>query len=79
MSHDEDSREARTLTDDSKGEGYIYERDISTRGVHHRCSASESADEKKRVIIEAGVLRVSYSTGQDGVQAQYRIICRVTL
>ena len=25
-SHGEDSRGARTLTDDSKGEGYIYER-----------------------------------------------------
>ena len=26
MSRDEDSRGARTLTDDSKGEGYIFER-----------------------------------------------------
>ena len=26
MSHGEDSRGARTLTDDSKEEGYIYER-----------------------------------------------------
>ena len=28
-SHDEDSRGARTLTDDSKKEGYIYERHSS--------------------------------------------------
>ena len=39
----------RTLTDGSKEEGYIYLRDsfITDR------SASESAEEKKRVIIEA--------------------------
>ena len=29
MSRDEDSRGARTLTDDSKGEGYIFERRLS--------------------------------------------------
>ena len=44
MSHGEDSGGAKTLTDDSKEEEYIYERDRS---------ASESAEKKKSVIIEA--------------------------
>ena len=34
MSHGEDSRGARTLSDDSKGEGYFYER-RSSRIVSH--------------------------------------------
>ena len=42
-SRDEDSRGARTLTDDSKGEGYNYLREAF---ITHR-SASESAEEKK--------------------------------
>ena len=46
-SRDEDRRGARTLTDDSKEEGYLGEAFITHR------SASESAEEKKRVIIEA--------------------------
>ena len=37
----------------------------------HR-SASESAEEKKGVIIEAEVRCVSHSTGQDRVRADYR-------
>ena len=45
-SRDEDSRGARTLTDDSKGEGYIYER-RSSRIV------ARLKVQKKRVIIEA--------------------------
>ena len=43
-SRDEDSRGARTLTDDSKEEREAF---ITDRSV------SESAKEKKRVIIEA--------------------------
>ena len=39
----------RTLTDDSKEEGYIY---IGEAFITDR-SASESDEEKKRVIIEA--------------------------
>ena len=46
---DEDNRGARTLTDDLKEEGYIYMREAF---IMDR-SASESAEEKKRVIIEA--------------------------
>ena len=38
---------------------------------------SESAEKKISVIIEAEEHYVSHSTGQDGVQAQYRIICHV--
>ena len=53
-SRDEDSREARTLTDDSKGE-LIYQREAF---ITH-CSASESAEEKKCMIIEAEVRYVS--------------------
>ena len=48
MSHGEDSRGARTLTDDSKIEGYIFERRSS------RIIACLKAPKKKRsVIIEA--------------------------
>ena len=45
--------------------------------MHH--SVSESVEEKTRDYRSRRALRVSHSTGQDGVQAQYRIICRVTL
>ena len=48
MSHCEDSRGARTLTDDSKDEGYIYER-RSSRIV----ARLKALKKKKSVIIEA--------------------------
>ena len=76
MSHGEDSREARTLTDDSKGEGYtcIYER-RSSRIV----ARLKTLKKYKRDYRSRRALHVSHSTGQDRVQAQYRIICHVTL
>ena len=74
MSRDEDSRGARTLTDDSKGEGYIFERRSS-----HIVARLKSLKKKTRDYQTRRALRVSHSTGQDGVQVQYRIICHVTL
>ena len=42
-------------------------------------SASENCEEKKHAIIKAGERNVSHSTGQDGIQADNRIICRQSL
>ena len=73
-SRDEDNRGARTLTDDSKEEGYIYERRSSRILARLKALKKEKRDYRKR-----RALCVSHSTSQDGVQAQYRIICCVTL
>ena len=63
----------RTSTDDSKEEGYIYKRRSSCIVVRLKV-----LKKNPRMIIEAEERYVSHSTGQ-GVQAQYRIISRVTL
>ena len=72
MLHGEDSRGARKLTDDSNN--YIYERRSSRIIAHLKELKNEKRDYRRRKA-----LRVSHSTGQDGVQAKYRIICHVTL
>ena len=65
---------ARTLTDDLKEEIYIYERRSSRIVARPKVLKKKARDYRSR-----RELRVSHSTGQDGVQAKYRIICCVTL
>ena len=55
------------------------ERDTSARAFITDRSMSESAEENKCDNRSRRALRVSYCTGQDGGQAQYRIICHGTL
>ena len=75
-SRDEDSRGARTLTDDSKGEGYIFERRSSRILAGLKLLKEKKRDYRSR---RAFVSRIPLCTGQDGVQAQYRIFCPLTL
>ena len=59
-SRDDDSRGARTLTDDSKGEGYIFERCSSRIVARLKVLKKKTRDYRSRRAF-----RVSHSTGQD--------------